>query len=160
MCRHLQLGEAGGYKCLKVRLLYGSFYLPSSPSSWILLLQRYPGEGTTSLFLKSGPQVSWGSLLSPQMPELWISLPPFLWNLFVHQRKLTPFSALKEADPIKVDANLPAPCPGPSPLTMHSDPLVYRCIGTMMSTREHETALALQVSQPLRGEDSGTQDVA
>lgn len=122
--------------------------------------EKYPGEGTTHLFLKSGPQVSWGSLLSPQMPELWISLPPFLWNLFVDQRKLTPIPAPKEAEPIKVDAILPAPCPGPSPPTMHSDPLVYWCIGTMTSTREHERALALQVSQPLRGEDSGTQDVA
>lgn len=84
------------------------------------------------------------------MCELWITLPPFLWSLSVCQKKLTPVPALQEAEPIKVDAGISAPCPGLSPLfSVHTQILWFISVmGTVVGTKERERALALKVSQP------------
>lgn len=98
----------------------------------------------------------------PQMPELWLSLPPFLWSLFVRQRKLTPIPSLQEAEPIRVDAGLPAPCPGPCPpCSLCTQTLWFISVmDTVVSTKECESPGLAGVSQPQRGEGSGIQEAA
>lgn len=100
----------------------------------------------------------------PQLPELWLVLPPFLWSFLVCQRELTPTPALQEAEPIKAFAGLLAPRPGPSPLcsvSTHSDPLVYFCnghCGEYQVMREHPGPEGDVTAT--RGGDSRTRDAA
>lgn len=161
--RDLQPGESGSCKGHRVSLPYAPFaflVLPSQDPA--LPPERYPGEkGTTSLFLKARPQVSWGSLHFSS--NYWtmdvfasFSLRPLCspdWPQFLLCRRLSS-SRWMLASPSLSRTLSPL-------LSMQSDPVIYFCHEHCSEYQVMWEILGLEnVSLPQKGEDSGAQDAA